>query len=206
MYSRFDRGNKSHQCLKAPIFLTINVFLPLIKSLLLHSSETSFKPLYHKAIRKVLIAATLCFFLPLLAWAELHQNPNSVKKITGAYGFILGQETSLARIEQSYPAMAMQVEVFRSRFNAVFPDIRKKLERELISAIGESKFRELALELRKGIEPLLRKQPMSPDLAASFLEKVKGRAKGDFIEPDILRYLLAVYYNFNPAGEFLGKR
>ena len=157
---------------------------------------------YCEALRKRFLCAILCFFLPLTSWAELNHNHNSLKKIIGAYGFILGQEASLSRIEKNYPAMAMQVELARLRFNTAFPDIKKKLERELTSAIGEPKFRELKADLGKRIEPMLRKQQITPDLAVSFLEEIKGRAKGNYIEPDILRYLLAVHYNTNPVGEF----
>ena len=149
-----------------------------------------------------MIGAILCFILTAPAWAGLNHNPNSLRGISKAYGFVLGQEVSLARIEQNYPAMAMQVELARLRFNAAFPDIKMKLERELIAAMGESKFREIRADLGGRIEPMLRKQQLTPDLAVSFLEEVKGRAKGDSIEPDALRYLLAVRYSGNPAGEF----
>lgn len=168
----------------------------------LHRSKRRYRSLLWGALGRILICASLCLFLPAAAWAGLNYNPNSLRGVSTAYGFILGQEASLARIEQHYPSMAMQVELARLRFSSAFPDIKMKLERELISAMGESKFRELRAELGGRIDPILRKQQLTPDLAASFLEEVKGRAKGDFIEADALRYLLAVRYSVNPAGEF----
>jgi len=140
--------------------------------------------------------------LPSLAFAALNYSQSSIKGISQAYGFVLGQEASLARIERTYPDAAMQVEMARATFNAAFPDVKKKIEAELTAALTEPKFKQLRDEMVAKIRPLLTKQQINPQLAQQFLEQVKARAKGDEMEPEVLRYLLAVRYATNPAGEF----
>lgn len=154
-------------------------------------------------LRAFRLTALWCgIVLPCLAFAALHHNPSSIKAISKAYGFVLGQDASLARIERSYPEAAMQIEMARMTFNLAFPDVRKKLETELIAAMTEAKFRVLRSELDKKLRGLQSKQQITQQLAQQFLEQVKARAKGDEMEPDVFRYLLAVRYASNPVAEF----
>ena len=151
----------------------------------------------------VVSVGLLVFLLTLnSAWATLAHSQPAIKAISTAYGFILGQEYSLARIERTYPDAALQVELARMTFNSAFPDIRKKLEAELVAALTEPKFKELRDEMHSKIGPLLTKQQLTPQLAQQFLEQVKARAKGADMEPEVLRYLLAVQYAANPVAEF----
>ena len=150
------------------------------------------------------VATGLLVFLVALtpAHAALTHSHLAVKAISKAYGFVLGQHYSLARIESTYPEAAMQVELARLTFNSAFPGVEKKLEAELIAALTEPKFKELRSEMINKIRPLLVKQAITPQLAQQFLDQVKARAKGDEMEPDVLRYLLAVLYAANPVAEF----
>jgi hypothetical protein len=155
---------------------------------------------YAGALRLLVLCAGAV--LPSLAFAALNHNPSAIKGISQAYGFMLGQEVSLARIERTYPDAAMQVEMARAAFNAAFPDIKRKLEAELTAALTEPKFTEMRTELNKKLNAFATKQQITPQLAQQFLEQVKARAKGDEMEPEVLRYLLTVRYATNPAGEF----
>lgn len=136
------------------------------------------------------------------AWPALNQNHNSLKALSKVYGFLLGQEYSLAKIEATYPALRMQVEVARLTFGASFAGVREKLEQELLEAMGDTNFRKVRGELESKITQLLGRQSMTVGLATEFLEKVKARAKGGDMEVDVLRYLLAVKYSQTPAAEF----
>lgn len=153
-------------------------------------------------IKPAAVWLTLFVFAIPQAWAALNHNPNSVKALSKAYGFILGQEYSLARVERTYPEATMQVQMARLTFNAAFPDIKNKLEAELATALTEPKFKEYRAEMNSKIRPMLNKQYLTPQLAEQFLAQVKARAKGEEIEPDVLRYLLAVRYANNPVAEF----
>lgn len=135
--------------------------------------------------------------------AAIEHNQGSVKALSKAYGFVLGQNYTLQRIRVAYPHAALQVEQARLAFNAAFPDIQDKLERELVSAITEQKFRELKREINKKITDTVAVQQITPQTAEGFLETVKARSKGNDIEEDVLRYLLAVRYASNPVGEYV---
>ncbi len=148
----------------------------------------------------VILLAALC---SLPAWAALNYNNNSITALSKAYGFLLGQEYSLKRIEASYPTLRLQVEAARFTFGSSFAGVKEKLEDELRQAMGEANFRKFRGEMEKKIGQLLGQQALTVEVAADFLEKVKARAKGDDIEPDVLRYILAVKYAKNPVAEFL---
>lgn len=155
-----------------------------------------------RAIAGAILAFVWLCCLSSTSATALDHTHTSIKAISKAYGFILGQDLSLARVERTYPEAAMEVEMARLAFNAAFPDTKQKLEAELISALTEVKFKELRGEINKKMLGLLSKQQISPQLAQRFLEQVKARAKGDEMEPEVLRYLLAVRYSRNPGAEF----
>lgn len=149
-----------------------------------------------------LIACCVGVVLSTGASATLTHSQSSVKAISKTYGFVLGQDSSLARVERTYPDAAIQIEMARLAFNSSFPDIKKKLEAELIAAIGAENLKKLRVEIDNKLRDMQAKQKVTPQIAQQFLEQVKARAKGDELEPDVLRYLLAVRYSENPVDEF----
>lgn len=145
---------------------------------------------------------TLILFAYPPAIFAINFNPASLKGMSQAYGFVLGQEYSLSRIEKEFPELTGGVELARAQFSSTFPDINNKLEKELIQALGESQFQEIAAKLRIRIEKSIAGQNFTNDIAINFLEQVKARSKGK-IENPVLEYLLAVKYTSNPVGEFV---
>lgn len=137
------------------------------------------------------------------ATAALNHNRQAINNLATAYGFILGQEYSLARIEKTFPSLRLRVEAARAGFVRTFGNIGELLERELILALGERKFHEMRNESRRRLVRLIEQEPLTLDLAGDFLRKVEARAKGAEIEPEVLRYLLAVKYAGAPVEEFL---
>jgi hypothetical protein len=156
-------------------------------------------------VRKILVRVTLILLAGLVSlpsWASLNHNHNSIKALAKAYGFLLGQEKSLKRIEARYPALRLRVEMARLTFSSSFAGVRERLEDELRQAMGEANFGNVRAEMEKQIGQLLDQQALTVDTAAAFLEKVKARAKGEEMEVDVLRYLLAVKYAKTPIAEF----
>ena len=100
------------------------------------------------------------YLLP--SWAALNHNQNSIKALSKAYGFLLGQEYSLKRIESTYPALRLPVETARLAFGASFPGVKEKIERELSQGMGEANFRKVRRELENKLAKLLRQQPLPP--------------------------------------------
>jgi hypothetical protein len=93
------------------------------------------------------------------------------------------------------------VELARAQFDSTFPNIKTKLETQLKNAMGEKLFQEMATNLLTKLRETLGRQQITKEIAANFLEQVKGRSKG-VIESPVLEYLLAVKYTANPVGEF----
>lgn len=155
-------------------------------------------------LRSLRTCAANLFFLSASALAApLPHNQQTVTGMSKAYGFLLGQEMSLDRVEKTFPSAAGQVEMARLGFNAKFPDMKAKLEAEMRAALKD-KYGAYRDEMLKQIPASLAKQQMTQDVAERFLKIVEARAKGEEIDPEVLRYMLAVQYAKNPAGEFAG--
>ncbi|MDO8926511.1 MAG: hypothetical protein Q7U94_06330 [Sideroxyarcus sp.] len=131
----------------------------------------------------------------------LNFNPISIKGLAQAYGFVLGQEFTLSRINAEHPELSVSVELARAQFGSTFPDIKAKLEKQLRLSLGENLFQETATVLQSKIQETLARQRITKEVAANFLGQVKSRSKGE-IESPVLEYLLAVNYMTNPVGEF----
>jgi hypothetical protein len=175
-------------------FLDLTTLLP--RDIFIKLNSTG----YIRALRLVAICIGIVF--PYWSFAALNYNPAAITALSKAYGFILGQDYQLSRIEKAYPAARVEVEMTRMAFGAGFPNIRIKIERELSSALGEAGLKQLRNETQRKIVDFLSQQPMTSETAKQFLDQVQARAKGNEIEPDVLNYLLAVKYTDNNAGEF----
>jgi len=155
----------------------------------------------HSMFRSALALVAALIAVP--CWGALNYNQNSIKALSKAYGFLLGQELALRRIEAAYPDLRLQVQLARFEFESTFSGVKEKLEEELASAMGTINFDKLRAQTESSLKNLLEQQAMSPALAQQFVGQVKARARGDEIEAEILNYLLAVQYAQNPVGEFL---
>jgi len=146
-----------------------------------------------------LILVTLVFYSS--AALAINFNSTSIKGIAQAYGFVLGQEYSLWRIENELPEFTAGVALARAQFGSTFPNIKDKLETELKKAMGEKLFQETKTTLQIKIKSTLGRQTITKEIARNFLQQVKERSKGE-IESPVLEYLLTVKYEVNPVGEF----
>ncbi|MBS0497619.1 MAG: hypothetical protein JST38_03880 [Bacteroidetes bacterium] len=153
-----------------------------------------------KQIKRWFLCLLVVTGFPVTSFA-INLNPTSVKGVAQAYGFILGQEYSLARIANEFPELLGDVDLARAQFDLTFPDIKTKLETQLKKAMGEKPFQEAAANLQEKIRETIEHQKISREIAANFLEQFQGRSKGE-IESPIIEYLLAVKYTANPVGEF----
>lgn len=180
----------------------------------LGSSRLSYKevqsmmPNYHVAKNlgtppgtKLWSLVLLALFFYSSASLAINFNPTSIKGMAQAYGFVLGQEYSLSRIEKEFPELTADVELARAQFGSTFPDIKAKLETQLRQAMGEKLFQETRTALQTKLKSTLGRQQITREIAGSFLQQVKGRSKGE-IESPVLEYLLTVKYAANPVGEF----
>ena len=180
----------------------------LVSSRLSCKEVQSMMPNYHVAKnigtpqgtkRWALILLVLFFYSS--ASLAINFNPTSIKGMAQAYGFVLGQEYSLSRIEKEFPELTGGVELARAQFSSTFPDIKAKLEAQIKQAMGEKLFQETRATLQTKLKGTLGRQQITRVIAGNFLQQVKGRSKGE-IESPVLEYLLTVKYAANPVGEF----
>ena len=150
-------------------------------------------------IVRLAVSLWLCI-VPLVA-TSANFNTATVKGISTAYGFVLGQEVSLARIEKEYPDLSANVMLVRAQFGGDFPDIQVKLEAWLKDALGDKGFTVLAARMKANVGEMLARQKITKASAIDFLDQVKNRSKGA-IESPVLEYMLAVTYQNNPLREF----
>jgi hypothetical protein len=154
-----------------------------------------------------------CVFKRTLPWAfvllligptaafSANFNAATTKGISQAYGFVLGQDYTLARIAEEIPELSLNVELARSQFGATFPNIKVKLESQLKVALGQKVFEALAKTTQIKIYDALSKPKITRQDAIAFFDEIKARSKGD-IESPVLEYLLFVNYMSSPVGEF----
>ena len=124
------------------------------------------------------------------------------KRIIQAYGFILGQNYSLDKINSEYPQLKSQIEIAQLEFNSTFGKAVDSLKCYLINSNGEAKFNEFEKKLKIEINKLFGEQLITEKIAISYLEEVKSRAKGNIPTP-VLETLLTFQFYDNPEQEFL---
>jgi len=151
-------------------------------------------------LRIIIIVIYLIVAFPNDSFPFFFSN-KSIRGLTSAYGFILGQKYGLNRIETEFPDYLLNVELARASFQSDFPNIEKKLEGKLKDALGEKSFSELSESLKTQINELLGKNLFTREFILNFLERVKMGSSYE-IESPIMEYLLAVNYENNPVGEF----
>lgn len=134
--------------------------------------------------------------------AALNLNQNAANGMARAYGFLLGQEYSLRQIEAKYPHLSAPATIARLEFQSAFPDAKQRLESQLLAALGKDAFAKLQRQLEGSVASAIQQKTVSEDQGRDFIAQVRGRAKGESIEPKELRYLLAVCYEETPTQEF----
>lgn len=153
-----------------------------------------------KYIQKNLSIFLLLSVFSLASYA-MNLTSVSVKGISQAYGFLLGQEFALTRIKKDFPELVSEVTVAQLQFNAAFPEMKSKLEGNLVQALGKQASQDLLVNLQSQLQLKIAQQVITKDMATDFLSEVKSRSKGN-IESPVIEYLLAVKYEKTPSKEF----
>jgi hypothetical protein len=126
------------------------------------------------------------------------------KQLSQAYGFVLGQQSSLELIEEKFPDMAAATKEAWFAFNSTaLGESVKGVEAELSKELGE-KWPEYKKTMADQISELIGKQEFTRQQATDFLAEVKQRAKGAIPEP-IRSTLLSAHarYSKNPGLEIV---
>jgi hypothetical protein len=154
-----------------------------------------------QTVQQIARLAVLWLCLVPLVAISANFGSATVKGISTAYGYVLGQEFALAQIENDFPDLAANVLLARAQFGAAFPGVRKKLELRLKEILSEKEFPGLLETMQTKTSELGSRQKVTRANAIDFLGQVKARSQGA-IESPVLEYLLAVQYQNNSLREF----
>jgi len=123
-----------------------------------------------------------------------------IEDLSSAYGFILGQNFTLDRIEKEFPEFSNDVLLVKTKFSANFDKAVKNISKKLEDLYGK-KFIEYEKKLKEDAYNALEKQKLSPSIAKEYIKKINQRASGD-LEKEVQKTFLAYQFIENPADEY----
>ena len=136
--------------------------------------------------------------------SNLPSNPDP-QILIRTYGYFKAQQLSLERIKKEYPELEVEVRKAEIEFNLSFKKAQERIISVLYSEVNrlygdefENRIPEIIDELKK----MVYEQNLTKEIALTFIEEVKLRAKGN-IESPILETLLTYQFIDNPSKEFI---
>ncbi|SMO87233.1 hypothetical protein [Gracilimonas mengyeensis] len=150
-------------------------------------------------MKKTLLFIILIYYIiPVFCFA---QNQNREYQDLGqAFGYLNGQEITLAKIEKEFPSLGNDIKLAKIEFGLSFGNAEKNIENNLKDLLGDQ-FEEYKSNLLEQTENMLSSQEITEELAIDFINKVKRRSDGE-IESPVLETLLIYQYSDFPVSEF----
>lgn len=147
---------------------------------------------------KFLLLLILVFFV-----INVYSNEYKSKeeRLSQAFGYIYGQEYSLAKIEKIYPELKGDILKSRLKFKSSFGNAQKNIELELNKVMGDY-FNSYKSKIKLQLNEVLDNQSYDKEAVINFLKEVNNRAEGN-IESPIKETLLSYEYINSPHKEFL---
>jgi hypothetical protein len=149
-----------------------------------------------------LLLLSICFPAFIQAQENFDTKEPRWKQLGMAYGFVMGQQASLEKVELKFPSLAQELKNTRFMFNtSALGEGFKGVEDELARAFG-AKWPEHKEQMVSQLNVALGKENLTLQKATEFLAEVRLRAKGEM--PEVLRsVLLSAHprYAKNPALE-----
>jgi len=127
-------------------------------------------------------------------------NESEIEVVSRTYGYIMGQEYYLTKIENEYPELKLEVIRVRLNFNSSFGRAKIIIENEL-ETIFRDYFNTFKSETLNQISKMLEDIHFDKNYAIDFLKEVNSRAEG-YIESPVLETLLTYQFIDNPSKEF----
>ncbi len=111
-----------------------------------------------------------------------------LKQLSQAYGFVVGQQASLEKIEKNFPDLAQDIKQSLFVFNSsALGESTEGVEAELSNELG-GKWPDFKEKLYSQIQETIVGQQLTREQATAFLTEVKLRGKGEL--PDSIRSTL----------------
>lgn len=135
-----------------------------------------------KANYIALLLLSLCSISVALAQESFDPKEPRWKQLSQAYGFVVGQQTSLELIEKKFPDLASETKAAWFAFNSTaLGESVRGLEKELTHELGDN-WLEYKQQLEAQIDEIVGSQDLSIEQAKGFLAEVRARAKGEMPE------------------------
>lgn len=142
-----------------------------------------------------IVSCLLLFPLSVKARAEA----TSIDSLSSAYGFLLGQQSTLELIEKNFPELSNAVKTSWFGFNSsVFGKSQQDIEKKLSNQLGE-KWPEFEAGMKAQLKAALGNEKPTKEQATAFLAMVDRRAKGEMVSSIRKTLLIAnSRYSNNP--------
>lgn len=122
------------------------------------------------------------------------------KRVSEAYGYIIGQEYSLDIIKKEFPQFEMSILKARMAFNSTFGKSKEGMKQYLAEYLGQNEFSQYEEKLISELKKMLGNQTFTEEIATNFISEVEGRAKGN-IASTVLETLLSFQFSDRPQDE-----
>ena len=144
------------------------------------------------------------FLLNLMVNAQSTEvrKSSKVERVSQTYGFLLGQELTLKKIEVKYPSLKSDVLLARMTFDLSFSKARKGIENYLENYYGGPEKMDILRNETYKIIDATNSHDFDEKMADNFLQQVHTRAMGNIPTP-YLETLLSFQYAEDPVGEFV---
>lgn len=155
-----------------------------------------------KTLRVICIFFFVAWVAPSLAQEPVTAREPRWKQLTQAYGFTLGQQSTLELIEKQFPDLSAATKKAWFSYNSTaLGESAKGVEDELSKELGE-KWPEFKQGMADQISELTEEQELNRQQATEFIDEVKKRAKG-YLPESIRSTLLSAHprYSINPGLE-----
>lgn len=149
----------------------------------------------------------ISFLVLLISFSVQSQDKLDLQKpkyerVSRAYGFIMGQEFALKRIEGKFPELKIKVLRSRLMFNSSFDIAFVGLKKYLVNYLGgDANFKKFENKFSSEIAEVINTQEFSFEESENFLTEVNDRSSGAITSP-VLETLLFFQYENRPFFEF----
>lgn len=124
------------------------------------------------------------------------------KRVSEAYGYLIGQDYSLNIIKNKFPQLGPNIKIALMTFYSTFSNSKQGMKNYLLGYLSESEFNMYEESTKAEINKSLSDQTFTEKSAKAFISEVESRAKGNIISP-VLETLLSFQYSNQPSQEFL---
>lgn len=151
-------------------------------------------------VGRLFISLSVAFLLPSPVWAQ-GLTREDLGQLTQAYGYLLGQSSTLDYIVESFPELTNKARLAEMKFNERFPRIASQIDSLLVEQLGVAEASELRVGMSDRAAEILNQAEITSTAASDYIAEVMHRTEGE-IPAEILKTFLGVRYYGKPNLEF----